>query len=200
MVSLLMEHVKNTQTRPSRNIPLVALVGTAVLSPSNAMTLYSLYDGGEDPKLPDAFILELILLRDTKKPSYRQLASHFNLDKQEVEWFFKGREDSTAMRWAGGLSMDTDEDADDYEALCSEILNRWETCKELGISYVFWTHLLGYAMAALDSGEDSELLEDLGTSDRLATMSANWDRNRGIARRWLVRRETDLGEDDATDC
>ena len=201
MVSLLAEHLHNVKHRPEKDIPLVALVGKAVLSPSTCMGLYSLYDDSEDPKLPDALILELILLRDVRSVPAAELAAHFNLDAEEVKWFFKGKEESTAIKWAGGLSIDTDQDAEDYKSLCSEIVVRWEAAQDMEVSYIFWTYLLGCAIQAMETGEGGEILEQLGTSDKLQEMRDSWDRNRDVAARWLVRRETDLLEvDDDTEC
>jgi hypothetical protein len=159
-------------------LEMVSVPGGAV-SPTPALKLYSLYDNSLRTKLPTSFTMELILLRDNGK-SLSDLAYHFSLPLEEVEWFFMQNEQSTAVAWAGGLQMHTDQDNEDYSTVLSSVLLRWGTAKELQTSYVFWTYCLGYLLDEYVSADPvSEVAREFETK---------YDMDEAIDRWWDVQR------------
>lgn len=190
LTGILVQYLADMLTMDIPPPTLISVGGSTdpqTLSPNIDLPLYSLYEDEKLPTLSEDITLEMILVKDTTRASTDELARHFNLDPQEVAWFFTGDSESTAAQWAGSLSIDTDQDAEDYEDLTSELLARWEACTSMGVSYVFWTRLLTQAMQALAKGE-SHPLKDMGFEAELLKLNAGWEENRKTERRWLARR------------
>lgn len=127
---------------------------------STPSTKYSLFDSSGVTKLPDVYILDLILLAVEAEEPGEVLALYFNIDETEVfEFLSIGDPEGYAIahHWIQALHMQP-EDAQRTTAVLHEAMACLAQCRELSSTYVEMSNVFAESFIAAERDGDPECI------------------------------------------
>lgn len=130
------------------------------MSEKEPSTKYSLFDSSGVPKLPDVYILDLILLAVEAEEPCETLALYFNIDEEEVHEFLDMGDPqgyAIAHHWIQALHM-CPEDAQRTTAVLHEAMACLAQCRELGATYVEMSNVFAESFVAAERDGDPEAI------------------------------------------